>query len=187
MPVLPTFFETPAAFRAWLRKHAAKATELIVCFHKRESGRPCMTWQESVDEALCVGWIDGVRTRIDEVSYKIRFSPRRPSSIWSAINIARVQVLQGEGRMTPAGLAAFERRSEAKSRIYAYEQVKRAELLPAQEAEFRRHRKAWQFFQAQAPSYRHRMAWSVTSAKREATRALRLARLIEASAKGLRL
>jgi uncharacterized protein YdeI (YjbR/CyaY-like superfamily) len=184
---VPTFFETPQKFRAWLRKHAAAEQELIVGFHKRDSGLASMTWQESVDEALCVGWIDGVRTRIDEQSYKIRFTPRRPTSIWSAINIGRVQVLQASGRMTAAGLEAFARRSEEKSRTYAYEQAKRAELLPAQQALFMKHKKAWQFFQAQAPSYRHRVAWHVVSAMREETRQSRLLKLIEASANGQRL
>lgn len=184
---MPTFFATPARFRAWLKKHAASESELIVGFHKRESGLPSMTWQESVDEALCVGWIDGVRTRIDHQSYKIRFSPRRTTSTWSAINIERVGVLQAQGRMTRAGLDAFARRSEEKSRTYAYEQVKRAEFGPEQEAVFRKNRKAWTFFQAQAPSYRHMAAWYVMSAKRPETRQARLARVIEVSAQGLRL
>lgn len=183
----PTFFATAAEFRAWLRRHGTSEAELIVGFHKRDSGLPSMTWPESVDEALCFGWIDGVRSRVDERSYKIRFTPRRPTSTWSAINIARVEVLQIEGRMAPAGLQAFQRRSEAKSRTYAYEQALHAELSPAQLAEFRKHRKAWQFFHAQPTSYRHRAAWHVTSAKREQTRQARLARLIEASANGLRI
>jgi len=181
------FFETPAAFCAWLRKHAATAAELMVGFHKRDSGLRSMTWEESVDEALCVGWIDGVRTRIDERSYRIRFTPRRPTSVWSAINLRKVELLQQQGRMTQAGLDAFARRNDEKSRIYAYEQVKRAELQPAQQAQFRRNRKAWTFFEAQAPSYRHRMAWYVTSARRPETCRARLAKLIEASARGERL
>jgi len=184
---MPTFFETPARFRAWLKARAHSESALIVGFHKRGTGLPSMTWQESVDEALCVGWIDGVRTRIDDLSYKIRFSPRRSTSIWSAINIERVRVLQAEGRMTQAGLEAFARRSEEKSAIYAYEQAKRAELEAAQEAQFRQHKKAWAFFAAQAPSYRHRAAWYVISAKRPQTRQVRLAKLIEVSEDGRRL
>lgn len=182
-----TFFEAAADFRTWLRRHGASERELVVGFHKRESGLPSMTWPEAVDEALCFGWIDGVRTRLDERSYKIRFTPRRPTSTWSAINIERVEVLQIEGRMAPAGLQAFLRRSESKSRTYAYEQALHAELSQAQLAEFRKHRKAWQFFHEQPTRYRHRAAWHVTSAKREATRQARLARLIEASANGLRI
>jgi len=183
----PTFFATAAEFRAWLRRHGASEPDLIVGFHKVASGLPSMTWPESVDEALCFGWIDGVRSRIDEHSYRIRFTPRRPTSTWSAINIARVEVLQIEGRMAPAGLLAFSRRSETRSRTYAYEQALHAELSPAQRAEFRKHREAWKFFQAQPASYRHKAAWHVTSAKREETRWARLARLIDASASGLRI
>lgn len=187
LAIMPTFFATPSKFRAWLRKHAARETELIVGFYKRGTGLPSMTWQESVDEALCFGWIDGVRTGIDERSYKIRFSPRRRRSTWSAINIERVRALQSEGRMTRAGLEAFARRDEAKSRTYAYEQVKHAAFGPAQVAEFRRHKKAWRFHAAQPPSYRHMIAWYVTSAKRPETRQARLAKVIAAAENGRRL
>ena len=184
---MPTFFATSAQFRAWLKEHAAGETELIVGFHRRDSGLPSMTWQESVDEALCVGWIDGVRTRIDEHSYKIRFTPRKPTSTWSAINIDRVRVLQLEGRMQQAGLDAFARRTETKSGIYAYEQAKTAELAPADEAEFRKNKVAWEFFQAQAKGYRHLVAWQILSAKRPQTKRSRLLKLIEASARMQRL
>ncbi|HEY1091343.1 MAG TPA: YdeI/OmpD-associated family protein [Burkholderiaceae bacterium] len=184
---MPTFFATPKDFRAWLAKHAANETELIVGFYKRDSGHASITWPESVDEVLCFGWIDGVRTRIDELSYKIRFTPRKSTSTWSAINIARVEVLTAEGRMQPAGLAAFEHRREAKSKIYAYEQAARAELDPQDEALFRKNKKAWKFFAAQPPGYRHQMVWRVISAKRAETRAARLAKLIEASENGMRL
>jgi len=183
----PRFFDTPAAFRAWLARHGASETQLIVGFYKRDSGRASITWPEAVDEALCVGWIDGVRTRIDEQAYQIRFTPRKASSTWSAVNIERVRVLQAEGRMQPAGLAAFEQRREAKSRIYAYEQAAHAELAPDDEAQFRKHKKAWAFFAAQPPGYRHKAAWHIVSAKRPETRSARLARLIEASQAGLRL
>lgn len=183
----PVFFETPAAFRAWLKRHARSATELVVGFHKVGSGRPHMTWPQSVDEALCVGWVDGVRKRIDEHAYQIRFTPRKPSSTWSAINIERVRVLEEQGRMTPAGLAAFAHRREAKSRTYAYEQREAVALAPADEALFRKHKAAWAFFEAQPPGYRKRLVWRVLSAKQQATREKRLAALIEASARGVRM
>ena len=182
----PTFFATPAAFRTWLEKHHQKATELLVGFHKKDSGKPSITWPESVDQALCFGWIDGVRRRIDEVSYSIRFTPRKQSSNWSAINIARVAELTKLGLMRPAGLRAFERRSEEKSRIYAYENAVRT-LAPADEKAFRANRKAWKYFNEQAPSYRRVAIYWVLSAKREETRVRRLATLIEDSANGRRL
>ena len=119
---VPTFFASPAAFRAWLDQYGATTQELIVGFHKVGSGKPSITWPESVDEVLCVGWIDGVRKRIDDTAYQIRFTPRRKSSIWSGVNIARVAALQAEGRMTKAGLAAFALRTERRSNVYAYEQ-----------------------------------------------------------------
>lgn len=183
----PKFFRSPSAFRAWLERNAAGATEVIVGFHKVASGKPSLTWSESVDEALCFGWIDGVRNRIDEHSYRIRFTPRKPRSTWSAINIEKVRALTEQGRMTPDGNAAFARRTDDTSRTYSYEQRKRAKLTPAAEARFRKHRAAWSFFAAQAPSYRKVMTWWVVSAKREATREQRLARLIEASRAGKRL
>jgi uncharacterized protein YdeI (YjbR/CyaY-like superfamily) len=184
---MPTFFETPAKFRSWLERNSATKTELAVGFYKTSSGRPSMTWSEAVDEALCFGWIDGVRARIGVYSYKIRFSPRKPTSIWSAINIEKVRGLQAAGRMTKAGLDAFARRDEKKSRTYSYEQAKRAELERDQEVQFRKNKKAWKFFEAQAPSYRHMAAWHVVSAKRLETRQARLAKIIEASANGLRI
>lgn len=184
---MPTFFKTAAEFGAWLAKHAATESELIVGFYKRDSGRPSMSWPESVDEALCHGWIDGVRKRIDEHAYQIRFTPRKPTSTWSAINIGRVHVLQREGRMTEAGLLAYSHRREAKSKIYAYEQTDNASLEPAQEALFRKNKKAWKFFEAQTPRYRHQMIWRIISAKRPETRQARLTKLIEASENGLRL
>ncbi len=181
------YFASPAEFRRWLAKYHATATELLVGFHRKATGRPSMTWQESVDEALCVGWIDGIRRRVDEERYSIRFSPRRAKSIWSAVNIARVKVLAAEGRLRPAGLAAFERRDEARSAIYAYESVKRADLTPTQRREFRRSRRAWTFWEAQPPSYRQRCAHWVTTAKQESTRERRLARLVAACEAGERI
>lgn len=183
----PIFFKTPAEFRAWFAQHAATESELIVGFYKRGSGHASITWPESVDEALCVGWIDGVRTRIDDAAYKIRFTPRKPTSTWSAINIERVRVLSLEGRMTDAGQQAFSHRREAKSKIYAYEQAEAATLAPQDEALFRKNKAAWKFFAAQPPGYRHQQIWRIVSAKRTATRAARLAKLIEASQMGLRL
>jgi uncharacterized protein YdeI (YjbR/CyaY-like superfamily) len=183
----PRFFETAAAFRAWLETHHADASELFVGFHKKESGRPSLTWPESVAEALCFGWIDGVRKRLDEASYVIRFTPRRPGSNWSAVNLAKMAELLAAGRVAPAGLAAYERRSEAKSRIYSYEQRKTATLPPELERRFRRARAAWTFFAAQPPGYRSLATFWVVSAKREETRERRLEKLVECSAAGRRL
>jgi len=182
-----TFFPTPAAFRKWLHKHHKTADELLVGFYRKDSGRPSITWPESVDEALCFGWIDGIRRRIDEESYSIRFTPRRRGSTWSAINIGRVKVLKAEGRMQPAGLAAYAGRTSEKSATYAYEQRKTAVLSAAQERRLRATPRAWAYFKALPPSHRHLMAWWVTSAKQDATRERRLARLIAACAEGRRL
>jgi len=182
----PTFFPTPAAFRKWLETNHASAAELLVGFYKRDSGKPSITWPESVDQALCFGWIDGVRRRIDDVSYSIRFTPRKQISNWSAINIARVAELTKLGLMRPAGVRAFEQRREDKSAIYSYENAVRT-FDPADEKTFRANRKAWQFFNAQAPSYRRVCIYWVTSAKKEETRARRLATLINDSANGERV
>lgn len=186
-PVKPKFFATPALFRAWLAKHHLTAAELLVGFHKKDSGKASMTWPESVDEALCHGWIDGVRRSLDETSYTIRFTPRRPRSIWSSINIARMKILLEQGLVTPAGRAAFERRSDDKSSIYAYEQRKAATLTPAEEKQFRANRKAWAFFSAQAPSYQRVMIYHIVSAKKEETKQKRLTALIEISAQEKRV
>jgi len=182
----PHFFATPAAFRAWLKKHHASATELLVGFYKRDSGKPSITWPESVDQALCFGWIDGVRKRIDDVSYTIRFTPRKTVSNWSAINIARVAELTKLGLMQPAGLRAFEKRREDKSAIYSYENAVRT-LDPADEKTFRANRKAWEFFSTQPPWYRRVCIHWVTSGKKAETRARRMATLIEDSANGQRI
>jgi len=182
----PTFFPTPAAFRKWLETNHASAAELLVGFYKRDSGKPSITWPESVDQALCFGWIDGVRRRIDDVSYSIRFTPRKQISSWSAINIARVAELTKLGLMRPAGLRAFEQRRKDKSAIYSYENAVRT-FDPSDEKTFRANRKAWQFFNAQAPSYRRVCIYWVTSAKKEETRARRLATLISDSTNGERV
>ncbi len=182
----PTFFPAPADFRRWLRRHHASVPELGVGFYKKHSERPSITWPESVDEALCVGWIDGIRKTIDADSYMIRFTPRRRGSIWSEVNIRRVGVLTNEKRMQPAGQAAFSARVEKKSGIYAYEQ--RSENLPELYARrFRQNKRAWAFFVTQPPSYRKTLSWWVLSAKQEATRERRLAKLIAESARGQRL
>ncbi len=182
----PTFFATPAAFRRWLQKHHQKETELLVGFYKRGSGKPSITWPESVDQALCFGWIDGVRRRIDDESYSIRFTPRKRTSIWSAINIRRATELIKEELMQPAGLRAFEARDEKKSAIYSYENAPR-ELPPEAEKAFRANKKAWAYFQAQAPWYRRVATHWVVTAKKEETRARRLATLIDDSAHERRL
>jgi uncharacterized protein YdeI (YjbR/CyaY-like superfamily) len=178
----PTFFRGPAEFRAWLEAHHADATELLVGFHKKATGKPSMTWPESVDEALCFGWIDGIRRSLGDESYTIRFTPRKSRSTWSAVNIARARELNEEGRMRPAGLWAFEARTDDRSAIYAYEQRHAAKLDPEQEREFRSNAAAWKFFQSRPAGYRRNAIWWVVSAKREETRLRRLRTLIEDSA-----
>lgn len=184
----PTFFATPAEFRAWLEAHHDRAAELWVGFRRKGSGRPSITWPEAVDEALCVGWIDGVRKRVDAESYAIRFTPRKPRSTWSAVNVGRVEALAREGRMRPAGLRAFEARAAERTAIYAYEQTGDAATLDGEaEARFRARPEAWAFFQAQPPSYRRTATWWVVSARREETRRKRLETLIGDSAAGRRI
>ena len=180
----PTFFATSAELRDWLERHHATETELIIGFYKRGSGKAGITWQELVDEELCFGWIDGVRQGVNEVSYSNRITPRAPRSTWSAINIARARELISLGRMRPAGLKAFERRTDERSAIYSYEQRKTARLDPAAERLFRTNRKAWTFFETQAPSYQRAAIWWVMSAKRDETRKRRLAALIAESERG---
>jgi uncharacterized protein YdeI (YjbR/CyaY-like superfamily) len=180
----PIYFETPTAFRAWLRAHHARGTDVWVGFHKRASGRPSLTWPESVDEALCVGWIDGIRRSIDVERYAIRFTPRRRQSTWSAVNIKRAKELIRLGRMQPAGLRAFRARSDEQSAIYSYEQRRTARLAPADERRFKANAKAWAFFTARPPWYRRIAIYWVVSAKRPETRERRLAALIADSARG---
>lgn len=183
-PVNAIFFETPAAFRAWLEEQHATAEELWVGYYKKRAGRPSMTWPESVDEALCFGWIDGLRKTIDDQRYCIRFTPRKPGSIWSTVNVQRVAVLTAEGRMHPAGLRAFAARKEARTAVYAYEQRDSATLGEDFEAQFRADEAAWAFFQAQPPWYRKAATWWVISAKQDETKRKRLATLIADSAAG---
>ena len=182
----PRFFKNPSAFRKWLAINHAKSKELWVGFYKKNSGKPSIDWPESVDEALCFGWIDGIRKSIDEDSYKIRFTARQPGSVWSAINIRNIERLIKEKRMQAAGLKAFELRKDNRSRIYAYEQ-RSPELEEQYARELKRNKAAWKFFSAQPPGYRRIMNWYVVSAKREETRLKRLAILIQASANGQRL
>jgi uncharacterized protein YdeI (YjbR/CyaY-like superfamily) len=184
---MATFFATAAEFAAWLEQHGVARTEFVVGYYKRGSKRPSMTWAESVDAALCFGWIDGVRKRIDEHSYQIRFTPRKPTSIWSRINIDRARILQREGKMREAGLKAYAHRREDKSRIYSYEQQKTAALNRDDELRFRKAKAAWKFFEAQPPSYRRLVIWRIVSAKRAETRERRLADLIKASQERRRL
>jgi uncharacterized protein YdeI (YjbR/CyaY-like superfamily) len=183
----PRFFPAASAWRKWLAKNHATADEFWVGFHKKASGKPSITWPESVDEALCFGWIDGVRKSIDADRYKIRFTPRRPGSTWSLVNMKRVEELSALGRMQSAGIDAFAVRKEKRSGIYAYEQRKKAALDPEQERRFRASRRAWDFFQSQPPSYRQTATWWVVSAKREETRERRLAVLIDDSERGRRI
>ncbi|MFY9587812.1 MAG: YdeI/OmpD-associated family protein [Actinomycetota bacterium] len=187
MTATPMFFATPARFRAWLRKNHKTADELVVGFYKKASGIPSITWPEAVDEALCFGWIDGVRRRIDEKSYSNRFTPRRKGSNWSAINVKRVEELTELGRVSPAGIKAFEAREDDRTAIYSYEQRTSAAFDADQEKRFRRSAKAWTFFQKQAPWYRRAATYWVVSAKRADTREKRLAALIRDSAAGRRV
>ena len=181
----PKYFATPAGFREWLERHHEQESELWVGFHKKTSGTPSITWPESVDEALCFGWIDGIRKTVDENRYMIRFTPRKPKSNWSAVNIGRVAELKKLGRMKPAGLKAFEER--VAKRDYAYESARPAEFSAELERKFRTNRKAWAFFEAQAPYYRRTLTFWVMTAKKEETRLSRLEKLIAASAAGKRV
>jgi uncharacterized protein YdeI (YjbR/CyaY-like superfamily) len=178
------FFARPEDFRAWLDQHHASERELLVGFYKKASGKASISWPESVDAALCYGWIDGVRNSIDEVSYCIRFTPRKPTSTWSAVNVKRIAELTKRGLMHPAGIKAFEARRGDRTGIYAYEQRKNAKLSPAYERQFRANKKAWKFFQSQAPWYQRTATYRVISAKREETRLKRLAELIKDSGLG---
>jgi uncharacterized protein YdeI (YjbR/CyaY-like superfamily) len=181
------FFSTPAEFRAWLVANHTTATEIGVVLHRKAPGMPSMSWSEAVDQALCFGWIDSVARRFDATSRVQRFTPRKPKSNWSAVNIAKVAQLTAQGLMAPAGLAAFARREEARSGVYSYENRHLAALDPVREAVFRADPGAWEFFVSQPPSYRQTSIYWVMTAKLDETRSRRLERLIEASAQGRRL
>jgi uncharacterized protein YdeI (YjbR/CyaY-like superfamily) len=174
----PTFFATPDELRAWLAEHHEDEAELWVGLHKRGSGLPSVTWPEAVDQALCFGWIDGVRKSLGDTSYAIRFTPRKASSTWSAVNVRRFGELVEQGLVLPAGQAAFERRREDRTAIYAYEQGQAATLSDDDEARFRANAPAWAFFTAQPPWYRRTAIHWVVRAKREETRERRLTQLI---------
>jgi uncharacterized protein YdeI (YjbR/CyaY-like superfamily) len=179
----PIFFASPSEFRKWLEKNHDKAQELVVGFYKVGSGKANMTWSESIDQALCFGWIDGVRTSIDSNSYKIRFTPRKPSSIWSAVNIRKIKELTKQGLVHEAGLAAFKRRTAAKSKVYSFEK-KEVGFSPVFEKLFKANKKAWAYFQSLAPGYRKTSIHWVMSAKQEGTQKKRLDILIADSERG---
>lgn len=181
--MLPTFFAKQSGFRNWLKKNHKKETELIVGFYKVNSGKQSITWSQSVDEALCFGWIDGVRTSIDKDSYQIRFTPRKPTSIWSAINIKKVEALIKQGLMHPAGLASFEKRKEERSKVYSFENEE-MEFTRDFEKKFKANKTAWKYFQLLAASYKKTSKHWVMSAKQETTRLKRLNQLIEESEQG---
>jgi uncharacterized protein YdeI (YjbR/CyaY-like superfamily) len=182
----PIFFKSASEFRRWLDRYHSSETELQVGYYKTKTGKPSLTWQESVDQALCYGWIDGIRRSLGEESYTIRFTPRQSKSTWSAVNIKRVQELITQGLMQPAGLKAFEGRDEKRAQQYSFER-NNVILDPALERLFRKNRRAWSWFNEQPPGYRKIGAWYVMSAKREDTRARRLETLIAESAAGRRL
>ena len=182
----PQFFPTQADFRKWLSRNHDSVDELWVGYYKKDSGIPSLTWPQSVDEALCFGWIDGIRKSVDAQSYMIRFTPRRAKSTWSAINIRRVKELRKLGLMKPSGLAAFQRRTEDRSESYSYER-KAVKLNKRYQDIFRKNKKAWMFFSSMTPSYRATVMSWVMSAKQEETRSKRLLVLIKDSAAGLKI
>jgi uncharacterized protein YdeI (YjbR/CyaY-like superfamily) len=182
----PKFFTSPEKFREWLERNHDSATELLVGFHKKASGKKSITYAEALDEALCFGWIDGVRKNLNETSYTIRFTPRKSTSIWSNINVKHVERLKKNGRMHRAGLDAYERRSPERTGIYSFENRPR-ELSRKFEKTFRQNKPAWKFFQEQPPGYKRLMVFRTMSAKKEETRLRRLKQLIESSEKGVRM
>lgn len=181
-----TYFPSPAAFRAWLKRHHATEKELLVGFFKVGTGKPSMTWSQSVDQALCFGWIDAVRRRVDGDRYTIRFTPRKPASNWSKINVAKVEALRKAGLMTPAGEKAVAARAEDRTGVYSFEQ-RPQKLPPAFQKQLRANSRAWEYYQSQAPYYRRTTAFWVMSARKEETRLRRLAQLIADSALGRRV
>lgn len=184
--MVPIFFDSALSFRKWLEANYQSEKEILVGYYKVKTGKPSMTWSDSVDEALCFGWIDGVRRSVDAEGYCIRFTPRSPKSNWSAVNIAKMEELILVGKMTPAGLAAYQKRLEGRSEIYSYEN--RPEKLAAEmEAKFREKSAAWSFFEVQAPSYKKTIIYWIMSAKQEATRISRLNKLVESCSEGKRL
>jgi uncharacterized protein YdeI (YjbR/CyaY-like superfamily) len=183
----PMFFESPAEWREWLREHHATSTEAWLGFYRKESGMPTMTWSDSVDEALCWGWIDGFLKKLDDIRFVRRFTPRRPKSVWSKVNLAKVDALIAAGRMQAPGLAVYERREEKRSGIYAFEQDKPRELDPTRAQALATTGRVFAFWKAQPPSYRRTVIYWVESAKRECTRELRFDHLLTACRQGIRL
>ena len=181
-----TFFKTPADFRKWLASNHTRKSELLVGFYKKSSGKPSITWEESVDQALCFGWIDGIRKSRDDVSYTIRFTPRKPKSNWSSVNIKRAHELSRLGLMQPAGIAAFQAHDPKHVRLASYE-AERQKLDAASEKKFKSNKIAWEYFQSQAPSYLQVACHWVMSAKQQETKAKRLATLIQDSENHKRL
>jgi uncharacterized protein YdeI (YjbR/CyaY-like superfamily) len=180
----PVFFATPAKFRAWLERNHATKTELVVGFHKKGTGKPSITWPEAVAEALCFGWIDGVRRSLDDERYTNRFTPRKPRSTWSAINVKTAEELIRTRRMRPAGRKAFDARHSSRTAVYSYEQRDKARFSAADRRKFRADPTAWKYFSVQPAWYRRAAVWWVVSAKKEETRFRRLDRLIADSAAG---
>jgi len=182
----PTFFKTPEEFRNWLAENHLTKTALLVGFYKVDSGKPSITWPQSVDEALCFGWIDGVRKSIDEESYYIRFTPRKPTSIWSAVNIRKVEELIKSGQMQQAGLVAYENRKTEKSKVYSFENESK-KLTSDFENHFKANAKAWDFFTSQASSYKKAVIHWIMTAKQEVTQLSRLGKVISDSENQKRL
>ena len=182
----PTYFKSADAFRTWLETNHASVTELWIGFYKKDSGRGGITYAEALDEALCFGWIDGVRKRVDELSFTQRFTPRKPTSVWSLINVGHIKRLTKAGRMRPPGVKAFAARCEAKTGIYSFENRPR-ELSPELQRQFKSDKAAWNFFRQQPPGYQRLMSFFVMSAKRDETRQRRLAQLLAHSGAGRRL
>jgi len=182
----PTFFSSALEFHRWLASNHDSSYELLLGFHKKTSGLKSITYPEALDEALCFGWIDGVRRNLNETSYTIRFTPRKPKSIWSLVNVRHVERLKKAGRMRSSGLAAFERRDAKRTGIYSFENRPK-ELSPEFQKLFRANKKAWEFFKAEPPYIKRTVAFWVMSAKKEETRIRRLQQLIEGSAKGKRM
>ena len=183
----PRIFKTASAFRAWLAKNHNSATELYVGHYKMASGKVAMTYAEAVDEALCFGWIDGVVNKVDDEMYMHRWTPRKAGSIWSLVNVKHVERLVAAGRMMPAGMAAFEARSSAKTGIYSFEQQEPVQFSAKQLKTFKANQAAWAFWMRQAPGYQRVCTFFVTSAKRPETQERRLALLIADSAQGVKL
>jgi uncharacterized protein YdeI (YjbR/CyaY-like superfamily) len=180
------FFRTSAELRRWLDKNHDKAQELWIGFYRKDSGKGGITYPQALDEALCYGWIDGIRKKLDDTSFTTRFTPRKKKSIWSNVNVRHVERLTKEGRMMPPGVAAFAAKDEKRTGVYSFER-EAAELDPAMKKKFRQNPKAWKFFESQPPYYRKLSAWYVISARRDETREKRLSELIGFSAKERRL